>query len=163
MLDFKKILFPVDMTEIGTTIISHLKTFADEFKAEVRLMYVAKVNEYHVEGEKPGVGIEKEVEAFKNEHFKDITNIEVVVADGEPADEILAYVDAENIDLVIIPTRGRSALDKALFGSVAAKIARVAPVPVLLVNPFKDKFIRPEMRDFCLQSDEKKCRGFDKK
>jgi len=34
---------------------------------------------------------------------------------------------------------------------------------VLLVNPFNDKFIRPEMREFCLHSDEKKCRDLDKK
>ncbi len=163
MLGFKKILFPTDLTGIGTTIIPHLKTIADQFGAEVRLMYIAKVNEYHVEGEEPGDSIKKKVEEFKNEHFKDISNIQVVVADGDPADEILSYVEAEDMDLVIIPTRGRSALDKALFGSVAAKIARIAPAPVLLVNPFNDKFIRPEMRDFCLQSDEKKCRDLEKK
>ena len=163
MLEFKKILFPTDLTGIGTTIIPHLKTIVDKFGAEVRLLYIAKVNEYHVEGEEPGVSIKKEVEEFKNEYFKDISNIQVAVVDGDPADEILSYAEAEDVDFIMIPTRGRSALDKAIFGSVAAKIARIAPVPVLLVNPFNDKFIRPEMRDFCLQSDEKKCRDFDKK
>ncbi len=163
MLEFKKILFPTDLTEIGTTIIPHLKTIVEKFGAEVRLMYVAKVNEYHVEGEAAGESIKKKVEEFKNEHFKNISDIQVAVADGDPADEILSYAETEGMDFIMIPTRGRSALDKALFGSVAAKIARVAPVPVLLVNPFNDKFIRPEMRDFCLESDEKKCRDFDKK
>ena len=87
----------------------------DKFGAEVRLMYIAKVNEYHVEGEDPGESIKRELEKFKNEHFKDIQSVRVVVADGDPADEILSYAEAEDVDLIMIPTRGRSALDKAMF------------------------------------------------
>ncbi|MBU0991028.1 MAG: universal stress protein [Proteobacteria bacterium] len=141
MLDYKKILFPVDLSGIGDTIVPHVKTISDKFGAEVRLMFVAKVNEYYVDGEEPGVSIKKKVNEYKNEHFKEILDAQVVVTDGDPGDEILRYIDAEDIDLVIMATRGRTALDKAIFGSVAHKVAKVAPVPVFLINPFKDKFI----------------------
>jgi nucleotide-binding universal stress UspA family protein len=38
--------------------------------------------------------------------------------------------------------RGRSLLDKAVFGSVAANVARAATVPVFFINPLMDKFIQ---------------------
>ena len=142
MLDYKKILFPVDLSETSAKIIPHVKTIADKFGAEIRLMFVAKVHEYYVEDEEPGVGIKKKVKEYKDEYFKDIADSDIVVADGEAADEILSYIDSEDIDLVVMATRGRKALDKAIFGSVAANVARSAPVPVFFVNPYRDKFLK---------------------
>ena len=141
MLDYKKILFPVDLSETSAKIIPHVKTIADKFGAEIHLMFVAKVHEYYVENEEPGVGIKKKVQEYKEEYLKDIPDTDVVVADGEAADEILSYIDSTGIDLVVMATRGRKALDKAIFGSVAANVARSAPVPVFFVNPYRDKFL----------------------
>lgn len=141
MLDYKKILFPVDLSETSAKIIPHVKTIADKFGAEIHLMFVAKVHEYYVENEEPGVGIKKKVQEYREEYLKDIADADVVVADGEAADEILSYIDSADIDLVVMATRGRKALDKAIFGSVAANVARSAPVPVFFVNPYRDKFL----------------------
>ena len=104
MLDYKKILFPVDLSETSAKIIPHVKTIADKFGAEIRLMFVAKVHEYYVEDEEPGVGIKKKVKEYRDEYLKDIPDSDVVVADGEAADEILSYIDAEGIDVVISET-----------------------------------------------------------
>lgn len=142
MLDYKKILFPVDLSKTSGRIFPHVKTVADKLGAEILMMFVAKVNEYYVEDEEPGAAVKKKVEEYKNECGINIPDSHVVVtADGEPGNEILRYIDTENIDMVIMATRGRAALDKAIFGSVAGKIARSAPVPVLLVNPYLDKSI----------------------
>ncbi len=142
MLDYKKILFPVDLSETSAKIIPHVKTIAEKFGAEIHLIFVAKVHEYYVEDEEPGTGIKKKVKEYKDKFFKDIQDSNMVVADGDAADEILAYVDAQDIDMVVMPTRGRKALDKAIFGSVSANVARSAPVPVLFVNPYRDKFLK---------------------
>jgi len=142
MLDYKKILFPVDLSETSAKIIPHVKTIADKFSAEIRIMFVAKVHEYYVENEEPGEGIKKKVKEYKDQYFKDLSDSDVIVADGEAADEILSYIDAEDIDLVVMATRGRKALDKAIFGSVAANVARSAPVPVFFINPYADKFLK---------------------
>jgi nucleotide-binding universal stress UspA family protein len=60
--------------------------------------------------------------------------IKVVI--GDPADEIIDYISAEDISLVIIGTHGRRGLDRAVFGSVADRVLRFSPVPVMVVNPF---------------------------
>lgn len=141
MLNYKKILFPVDLSETSAQIIPHVKTVAEKFEAEIYLIFVAKVHEYYIENEEPGERIRKRVQEYKEQYFKDITDANIIISDGEPADEILSAIDSEGIDLVVMAIRGRKALDKAIFGSVAANVARSAPVPVFFVNPYRDKFL----------------------
>ena len=143
MLNYKKMLFPVDLSETSEKIIPHVKTMVDKFGAELRIIFVAKVHEYYVETEKePGESIKKKVKAYTEKNFPGVPESNIHISDGEAAEEILNYIDKENIDVVIMATRGRKALDKAIFGSVSANVARSAPVPVLFINPFRDKFIK---------------------
>ena len=142
MLDYKKILFPVDLSETSAKIIPHVEAIAEKFGAEIRLVFVAKVHEYYVEDEsKPGEGITKRVKEYRDKYFPNISDSNTIVLDGDAADEILNYIDNEGIDLVVMATRGRKAMDKAIFGSVAANVVRSASVPVFFVNPYKDKFL----------------------
>jgi len=59
----------------------------------------------------------------------------VKVAFGDPAGEVLKYVELEGIDLIIIGTHGKKGIERALFGSVANRVVKKSPVPVLTVNP----------------------------
>jgi nucleotide-binding universal stress UspA family protein len=141
MLEYKKILYPVDLSETSSKIIPHVKTVAEKFGAEIYLIFVAKVHEYYIENEKPGEGITKKVMKYVKENFTDLPEDHVHVADGDATEEILSYIEKENVDLIVMATRGRKALDKAIFGSVAASVVRTSPVPVFFVNPFTDKFL----------------------
>ena len=58
--------------------------------------------------------------------------VESAVAFGDPADWIIA--SAGDADLIVMTTHGRGAGGRALFGSVADRVARHAPVPTLLVR-----------------------------
>ncbi|HIJ73837.1 MAG TPA: universal stress protein, partial [Candidatus Hydrogenedentes bacterium] len=49
--------------------------------------------------------------------------------------EICQAVIDGDVDLVVVPTHGRSGIAQVLFGSVAEKVARLAPCPVLTVRP----------------------------
>jgi len=60
----------------------------------------------------------------------------VKVVAGDPSEEILRYIQEEGIDLVVMGTHGRKGLDKVIFGSVAERVVKSAPVPVMVVNPF---------------------------
>jgi nucleotide-binding universal stress UspA family protein len=53
---------------------------------------------------------------------------------GVPYEEIVALARDERADLVVIGTRGRSGLDRVLLGSVADRVVRLAPCPVLTVR-----------------------------
>jgi len=53
---------------------------------------------------------------------------------GTPVDQILAYVAEEHVDLVVVGTHGRGLVGHLLLGSVAERIVRRSPVPVLTVH-----------------------------
>ena len=57
------------------------------------------------------------------------------VAYGDPADQILQAIARDAIDLIVMTTHGRGAIGRTMFGSVADRLARASPVPVLLVRP----------------------------
>jgi nucleotide-binding universal stress UspA family protein len=59
----------------------------------------------------------------------------VEVALGDPASQILQTIAQREADLVAMTTHGRGALGRMVFGSVADRIVRTSPVPVLLVRP----------------------------
>ncbi len=54
---------------------------------------------------------------------------------GKPAEEIIRFVEQEDVDLVAMSTHGRSGLSELLFGSVAEAVVAGVSVPVLLVHP----------------------------
>ena len=62
-------------------------------------------------------------------------NYHLFLLDGEVADAILNFARQKEIDLIIMGTHGRSALPKALLGSVAERVYRHSPVPVLTLGP----------------------------
>ena len=64
-----------------------------------------------------------------------IANIETVMLKGKPDEEILNYLAATEIDLVIMTTHGRSGVSRWMMGSVAERVMRHSAVPVLVVPP----------------------------
>nr|WP_256421809.1 universal stress protein [Halobellus rarus] len=56
------------------------------------------------------------------------------IVDGNPHEEILDYVSEYGIDMVIMGTHGRTGLDRVVIGSVAERVVRQSPVPVLTVR-----------------------------
>ena len=56
------------------------------------------------------------------------------ISEGVPHEEILQYVTTHGIDLIVMGTKGRSGVDRVLMGSVAERVVRHSPVPVLTVR-----------------------------
>jgi hypothetical protein len=56
------------------------------------------------------------------------------VAEGSPADEILRTAHGNKVDMIVLGTHGRGGLRRAIMGSVAEKVLRLAPCPVMTVN-----------------------------
>ena len=57
------------------------------------------------------------------------------VVNGQAAEAILDYVEKNGVDLIIMSTHGRSGISRWAFGSVADRVLRHSPVPVLIVSP----------------------------
>lgn len=154
MAAFKKILFPIDLSEVSAQIIPAVTTMAATFQSELHLLFVARIFRYYdtiyvppvsiVEFEEKIVqGAERRLNEFVEEHLKDCSVALARVVPGDPAEEILKYIDAEGIDLVIMGTHGRKGLDRILFGSVAAHVVTRSPVPVMTVNPHRKQRKEP--------------------
>jgi len=71
----------------------------------------------------------------------------VVISSVAPARAILSYAEAEQIDLIVVGTHGRSGLAHLLMGSVAEHVVRSAPCPVLTVRENQRQFVRPDVRE----------------
>lgn len=60
--------------------------------------------------------------------------VETAVEEGDPAETIVEYATSEGIDVVVMPTHGRSELTKTIVGSVTDKVIRTGDVPVIVVK-----------------------------
>lgn len=146
MNEFKSMLFPVDLSETSPKLVPYVKSMAKKFGAEIHLLFVARIFQYFTgiyvphasinlfEGELVE-GAEKSLYEFKEEYFADIPETRSSVVIGDAAEEIMKYIQSVGIDLVIMGSHGRKGMDKVIFGSVAEKVVKTSPVPVLIVNP----------------------------
>jgi nucleotide-binding universal stress UspA family protein len=55
--------------------------------------------------------------------------------EGQPGEAIVAAAEAENVDMIVVGTHGRSVVGRLLLGSVSEYVVRHAHVPVLVVRP----------------------------
>jgi nucleotide-binding universal stress UspA family protein len=144
---FRKILFPVDLSESSEKLVPIVMTMIRKFDAELHLLFVVRILRYFTDIYVPHPsinlfetemveGAQKKMEEFRQGHFADLTAIKANVLLGDPADTIIGYIKDSGIEMVVMGTHGRKGLDRVLFGSVAERVIKTSPVPVLVANPF---------------------------
>ena len=150
MVDFQNILFPVALTDISPVVAPYVATVANRFGAKIHLLHVLRRFDWFVDtyvsqpSETDFKSIasdfedqllsraQKTLEVFKDKHLKDLDIVKSTVVAGTHYKRILDYVESEKIDLIIMGSG--SPLQKAVFGSVADKVAKLSSVPVMLVK-----------------------------
>jgi len=148
MIEFKRILFPVDLSESSDKMIPYVQAVAKKFDSKIYILFAARVFEYFssIYVPYPSIsrfeneviaGAEKRLYEFVDEHFSEYANTQTVVVAGDASEEIINYIEEHHIELVIMGTHGRKGMDKILFGSVAERVLKTSPVPVMVVNPYK--------------------------
>jgi nucleotide-binding universal stress UspA family protein len=75
-----------------------------------------------------------ELRDFADKILKEAVPVQVNVAVGTPAEEILRVAREEKVDLIVMGTHGRTGLRHLLLGSVAEEVTRHAPCPVFTVR-----------------------------
>ena len=149
MNDIKKILVPVDFSENSEKIVQTAVLMAQKFAAKMTLLFVAQsffeTNSDFFVPHVPIAELEqdifessrKKMAMFMEESVDKSVNADSKVLLGDVAQEILDYAADNGIDLIVMGTHGYKGLDKLLFGSVAEKIVKMSPCPVLTVNPYR--------------------------
>jgi nucleotide-binding universal stress UspA family protein len=61
-------------------------------------------------------------------------NVESVLLEGHPADELIRYAEKEQMDIIITGSLGKNELDRLILGSVAENLVRHSKVPVMVVS-----------------------------
>jgi len=145
---FKKILCPVDFSEFTDEILAYAVSIAKRFDSELHLIHVIPNLNYFTPYEsfltpENLVAIERNIEGEVGKDFDKITKkldlpFKRIVKTGVTFVEIIDYIKGQDIDLVVMGTHGRSGIEHILIGSVAEKVVRKSPCPVLTVRP-KDK------------------------
>jgi nucleotide-binding universal stress UspA family protein len=148
MREFKKILFPIDFSESTPKILPYVLTMSRTFDSTIHLLYVVRDLKYLTSFHVPHPSLdliekdiaensEKMMDRLCEEDLQGCPRFVKKVLVGDAASEIIRYAQEKKIDLIIMGTHGRKGLEKALFGSVADKVVKNSPVPVMTINPYK--------------------------
>jgi nucleotide-binding universal stress UspA family protein len=151
---FEKILVPIDFSEYTDDILAYAREIAQKFGSSIHLMHVIPNMDYFTPYESfiaaenmvaVQKGIEGEVAKDMEGVAGKLTGVATTraVRTGVAFLEIIDYVRSEEIDLIIMGTHGRGGLEHILIGSVAEKVVRKAPCPVLTIHPAKKQVKMP--------------------
>ena len=155
MIQLKKVLYPTDFSELSLVALKYARSFAEQFDAELHCLHVLdEAYQYWLALGPDGVPVgpdtrqllktsKEHMAKFTDEHLDDAPNLIVQVNTGRPFVEIIRYARDCEIDLIVISTHGRSGLNHVFMGSVAEKVVRKAPCPVLTVKSPEHEFVMP--------------------
>ena len=153
----RNILLSTDFSDFSAAAVEYASSFALLYGARVHLVHVIEsgsvvgVPSMELNTTTLSTGLQdnaqEEMRKFVYWKMKNNTNLEQVILYGEPHREIVKYAQENEIDLIVIATHGRTGLAHILMGSVAEKIVRLSPVPVLAVKPL-------EMRERILKKED---------
>ena len=150
MEEFKNILYPIALTDISPKVVPYVVTMAKQLDAQVHLLHVLRrfdwfVDTYVSDPPEPDfkriasdfeskiqLQTQQKLEAFKQKYLRNIRIANTDVVTGTHYKQILDYVNAKGIDLIIMGSG--TTVPKMMFGNVAGKVSRLADVPVMLVK-----------------------------
>lgn len=149
MITIKTILVPIDFSDNSETVMDYAISIAHQFKAHIILCFVAQLytdySDFFIP-QMPVVAIEEEIDKAAKERmhifveaYSTDIKIEECVLIGNVAHEILTLAKKRQVDLIVMGTHGYQGFEKILFGSVAEKVVKTAPCPVLTVKPKKSE------------------------
>lgn len=155
MIEIKKILLPIDFSEVAPLVAKWAKEFAKKLGAKIYLTYVLEdltgLESIYID-HKILINLERELlegakksmEEFVKANFSDFENLETIIKSGDVVEKIIEIASENEVDLIVMGTHGRKGLDRILFGSVAEGVVKNSPIPVVTINPyrgFKEKIL----------------------
>jgi nucleotide-binding universal stress UspA family protein len=148
MITLKHILVATDFGEASDAALTYGRALARTFGARLHVLHV--VENYFL---RPIVADPYVVRAAAakqlNERVTDDDRLKlharaVLETSDAPAAAIAVYAKSADIDLIVMGTHGRSAVEQLLMGSVAERVVRTAPCPVLTVRHPEREFVLPD-------------------
>jgi universal stress protein A len=140
------ILVPTDFSGLSCEAFSWAMLLAKEFKAKIVIVHVISDRDAEEMTAQPGNPwesvLEREdqtmIESFQRclqSNIDQTVEVQTLVKVGPADEKIVETAQEKAADLIVMATHGRTGLYHALMGSVAEKVVRQAPCPVLTIRP----------------------------
>lgn len=157
MITLKNVLVATDFSEPSDAALKYGKELANRFGATLHVLHVAP-NVYvsavgAAEYATIAPDLQQQVEDDARRQLEELLidtdktgprSIPVVSTSTSPAWTIVGYAKDHDIDVIVMGTHGRGALAHLVMGSVAERVVRLAPCPVLTVRNPEREFVRPD-------------------
>jgi nucleotide-binding universal stress UspA family protein len=156
MIALKKILVCTDFSPPAQVALDYGRNLARTFGAGMRVLHVVEKVTTHYDVDAGYVALpdlQKEIEdaarrklaALVTDDDRSTLHAEwALVTSTSAARAIVEYARAEAIDLIVVGTRGRGGMTRLFLGSVAERVVRTAPCPVLTVHDRERDLLVPD-------------------
>ncbi|HYG78289.1 MAG TPA: universal stress protein [Planctomycetota bacterium] len=148
-MELKRILVPSDLSDNAEAVMPFAGDLARKYQGEISLVHVFERDYYATAAAAEGIvvgasewlnGIRSQREKHLNEvaarfSAQEKVTVRSVLLDGNTIEEILRFVQDQSIDCMIVSTHGRTGLSHLLLGSIAEKLVRLSPCPVISIRP----------------------------
>lgn len=156
MIKITNVLVATDFGPASESALMYGREVARTFGARLHVLHVVQNPMMYAGADMVGIDfahIQADLEATAQKSFdmlvtaEDREQLKAVTAirtGGTPAFEIVNYAKLSGIDIIIMGTHGRGLISHVLMGSVAEKVVRIAPCPVLTVRHPEHEFVLPD-------------------
>ena len=145
-MQFRHILAPTDFSEYSKQAVASALELAKKFGAKLSILHVVELPPYPVEGYVPPSLTPTFLEDLERQASQELAQVvpeaesagvEVarLVAVGSPYRIIIDMAEAEQVDLIVMATAGRTGFSRLVMGSIAERVVRTASCPVLTTRP----------------------------
>ena len=142
--EIRKILVPVDFAASSNKAFLYAREMVKWWEGELHVIHVLDTEflsgAVHITIESTDESVSKWKKRAEDK-LKNIYRVggedlegEIHIREGKPHEEILKLADELAVDMIVIGSHGRKGLERAIFGSVAEKVARMCKVPILIIK-----------------------------
>jgi nucleotide-binding universal stress UspA family protein len=155
MITIKSVL--ADFSEVSDAALMYGRELATRFGATLHVLHVAQniyITTFGAENYAAvAPDLQQEIYDDAKRHLDELLldrdnssppTVPAVVTSGSPAIAIVIYAKDHDVDLIVMGTHGRGALAHLVMGSVAERVVRLAPCPVLTIRQPEHEFVRPD-------------------
>ena len=159
MIIIKNVLVATDFSPLAETALVYGRSLARTFGSRLHVLHVVEnlaVRLAYADGSMAAFApseLQAEIERVAKKHLEafvtdrdrqELRAITVLRVSNSTAKEIANYAKEASIDIIVIGASGRGATDRMLMGSVADKVIRRAPCPVLAVRHPEHEYVLPD-------------------
>jgi nucleotide-binding universal stress UspA family protein len=156
MIRIKNVLVATDFSEPAAVALDYGREIARTYDAKLHVLHVVEDLRWRYATDMAPaalVGVQEDVEAsaasrldtlLTEEDRRQLRAQAVALTAIVPSEAIVQYAKTKGVDVIVMGTHGRSGLAHVFMGSVAERVVRLAPCPVLTVRHPQHEFIAPD-------------------